>query len=158
MDVARTSRYYQIPFKFPDSPAGSAFPPPPFSTKLANQVICAAGSDAEEVARILWRELYGRGNATPFRSDTAEPLKELLGQDYSQYVDQVGDFKQTFISFTDEAVAKGAFGTPTMLITNAHGNTEFFFGSDRFLQIADFIGADASALINKPHSVWRSRL
>lgn len=107
----------------------------------------------------MWDELYGRGNAAPFRSDTAEPLAALLGQTYSHCVDKADDFKQAFISFTEEAIAGGAFGVPTMLITNAQGETEFFFGSDRFLQIADFIGADATALIsNRPRSMWHSRL
>lgn len=43
---------------------------------------------------------------------------------------------------TDEAVALGAFGAPTMICTNSAGKTEFFFGSDRFEHVAMFLGEE----------------
>ncbi|KAF4457516.1 hypothetical protein F53441_566 [Fusarium austroafricanum] len=41
---------------------------------------------------------------------------------------------------TAEAVKKGAFGAPWLMVTNADGKSEAFFGSDRFNHIYRFLG------------------
>ncbi|KAG0025886.1 hypothetical protein BGZ82_009798 [Podila clonocystis] len=48
--------------------------------------------------------------------------------------------KKIFKDNTDEAVAKGAFGAPTLLVKQAgSGQEHLFFGSDRFESIAGFL-------------------
>jgi len=46
--------------------------------------------------------------------------------------------KQELKSVTDEAVDRGAFGSPTMFFTENDGeNEQMFWGSDRFEMVAD---------------------
>lgn len=153
-DLERTAALYNIPLVMPKSQDGKSFQSPPFSTKNANHLICSI-EDLEKrikVTTILWNELYGRGNSTPFHENDIQPLFEILNQSIAI----PGSAKQTYISNTEEATLKGAFGSPTMIITNPEGKEELFFGSDRFLHVAAFIGADASALINE--SLFRSKV
>lgn len=50
------------------------------------------------------------------------------------------EIKKIFRDNTDEAVAKGAFGAPTLLVKQAGSDQEhLFFGSDRFESIAGFL-------------------
>lgn len=50
------------------------------------------------------------------------------------------EIKKIFKHNTDEAVTKGAFGAPTLLIKQAGSDQEhLFFGSDRFESIAGFL-------------------
>ncbi|KAJ3474410.1 hypothetical protein NLG97_g9858 [Lecanicillium saksenae] len=48
-------------------------------------------------------------------------------------------FKDSVKKVTDEALAKGAFGAPWIWVTNAKGQEEPFFGSDRFNHIYAFL-------------------
>ena len=131
----------------PKTQDGKSFRSPPFSTNHANHLICSI-EDTEkriEVTATLWNELYGNGNSTPFHEDDIQPLFRILNQS----IPILESAEETYLSNTQEAMSKGAFGAPTMIITNPEGKEEFFFGSDRFLHVADFIGADASALVNK---------
>lgn len=50
------------------------------------------------------------------------------------------DVKLALKERTQEIIEWGAFGAPSMLVTNAEGKTEFFFGSDRWEHVADFLG------------------
>lgn len=146
-DLERTAAFYSIPFVRPGTQSGKSLPSPPLSTKHANHLICAI-EDPEhriEVTAALWDELYGKGNSIPFQEDDVQPLFAVLKE--SIYIPESA--KQTCISNTRDAISKGAFGAPTMIITNSEGKKEFFFGSDRFLHVAEFIGADASVLANK---------
>ena len=48
--------------------------------------------------------------------------------------------KKKLSDFTQEALDGGAFGAPWWVITNANGETERFFGSDRWDHVCDFLG------------------
>ncbi|KAM3438473.1 hypothetical protein MY4824_003253 [Beauveria thailandica] len=58
-------------------------------------------------------------------------------------VDEIMDgraaFKDSLKKETEEALAKGAFGAPWIWVTNAKGQEEPFFGSDRFNHVYAFL-------------------
>ncbi len=81
----------------------------------------------------------------------ADVLREVLGQvtetvgggrklfspaEVDKIMDGRGAFKDSVIKETDEAMAKGAFGAPWIWATNAKGQGEPFFGSDRYVNLA----------------------
>jgi glutathione S-transferase kappa 1 len=73
-------------------------------------------------------------------------LKSVLGEcmseeDVGYHISRAGssEIKGMLKRRTQEAVDAGAFGAPSMLITNGEGKTEFFFGSDRFEHVALFL-------------------
>ncbi|KAF9936391.1 Glutathione S-transferase kappa 1 [Modicella reniformis] len=75
-------------------------------------------------------------------------------QSYLQLATQP-EIKQIFKEYTDEAIARGVFGAPTIIIkkTGEPADKEYlFFGSDRFEVIAAFLGQPYSGLIPKNSS------
>ena len=54
--------------------------------------------------------------------------------------------KEALKKNTSDAVDAGSYGAPTILVTK-NGKTEFFFGSDRFYHIADFLGIPYTDII-----------
>ncbi len=50
---------------------------------------------------------------------------------------QTDEVKQGLIANTDHAVARGAFGIPTMFVGPKDGDTEMFFGKERLGQIEE---------------------
>lgn len=57
--------------------------------------------------------------------------KDLLARAQSEEV------KQALVANTDHAVARGAFGIPTMFVGPRGGDTEMFFGKERLAQIEE---------------------
>ncbi|KAK2070646.1 hypothetical protein P8C59_005123 [Phyllachora maydis] len=71
------------------------------------------------------------------------------------------NMKDALTATTQEALGRGAFGCPWLWVTNAAGESEPFFGSDRFHFVYDFLGLpyndvtllsvkDASSQYGKP--------
>ncbi|WP_073974626.1 2-hydroxychromene-2-carboxylate isomerase [Erythrobacter donghaensis] len=52
---------------------------------------------------------------------------------------QTDDVKQGLVANTDAAVARGAFGIPTMFVGPRGGTTEMFFGKERLGQIEELL-------------------
>jgi len=50
--------------------------------------------------------------------------------------------KKRLIKETEDVVARGAFGAPSIFLKTKDGNEEYFFGSDRFDQIFPMIGIE----------------
>lgn len=50
---------------------------------------------------------------------------------------QTDEVKQGLVAATDHAVARGAFGIPTMFVGPKGGDTEMFFGKERLDQVED---------------------
>ena len=48
--------------------------------------------------------------------------------------------KKRLTDLTQEALDDGCFGAPWWIITNSKGETESFFGSDRWDHVCDFLG------------------
>eukprot|EP00004_Rigifila_ramosa_P018727 TRINITY_DN4693_c0_g1_i2.p3 TRINITY_DN4693_c0_g1~~TRINITY_DN4693_c0_g1_i2.p3 ORF type:complete len:184 (-),score=51.44 TRINITY_DN4693_c0_g1_i2:34-585(-) len=121
----------------------------PCNTIVPMRVLTAASVHAPEVvvplARELWARYWGKQMHIKTAADveqacaaagvpaaTAQKLLALAGTE---------EVKAALKKATDEAVERGAFGAPVMLVTPA-GQTEaeFFFGSDRFEQMAFLYG------------------
>lgn len=69
-------------------------------------------------------------------------LTPIVGDKVQDMIHLAADpeIKKVFKNNTDEAVAKGAFGAPTLLVKQAGSDQEhLFFGSDRFECIAGFL-------------------
>ncbi|KAF8979684.1 hypothetical protein BGZ46_005144, partial [Entomortierella lignicola] len=76
---------------------------------------------------------------------------ESKTQSYIQMASQP-EIKQTFKENTDEAIARGVFGAPTLIVRKAgepEGKECLFFGSDRFEAIAAYLGLPYPGLIHK---------
>ncbi|TQV99946.1 hypothetical protein V2A60_005363 [Cordyceps javanica] len=84
----------------------------------------------------------------------ADVLREVLGEatetikggrklftpaEVDKIMDGRAAFKDSVKKETDEALAKGAFGAPWIWATNAKGESEPFFGSDRFNHVYAFL-------------------
>lgn len=54
---------------------------------------------------------------------------------------QTDEVKQILVANTDDAVARGAFGIPTMFVGPKDGKTEMFFGKERLAQIEEELSA-----------------
>lgn len=52
------------------------------------------------------------------------------------------EVKNRLKDLTSEALNDGAFGAPWWKITNSKGETEVFFGSDRWDHVFEFIGEE----------------
>lgn len=50
--------------------------------------------------------------------------------------------KQALVANTEEAVARGVFGSPTAFVTSEAGEVQMLFGSDRMEQMAHLLGLE----------------
>ncbi|PJF18227.1 hypothetical protein PSACC_01943 [Paramicrosporidium saccamoebae] len=124
------------------------------STKAPELVVHAARTvvseeDVGRIVEVLWTEFFGKGDSTLFTSDPWS-LKPLIAPLFSAEIvesilTKAHEMEETLRSTTDEALAAGAFGAPIMLITK-DDQTQFFFGSDRFHHIAQFLSTDPRPL------------
>ena len=123
------ARKLGVPFKFP---AVHPFNPLPL-LRLA----IAADCDPDAVRRIfrfVWRD--GRLGDLPI--EWAELMSELHLPDAQQRIESP-EVKAALHRNTDEAIAKGVFGVPTLAIGD-----ELFWGVDATAMAADYVAADCS--------------
>jgi glutathione S-transferase kappa 1 len=138
-DVRRSLAYLGLeePKKFPPS----AFPVSTILAQRALTVLSAEGREVDQlkVAEALWRSYF------MFDQDISQPavvqeiLESVLGAEETKDVlTKAGgaETKDRLKAVTEDAVARGAFGAPTMFV-----NTKsMYFGADRFHLIAHELG------------------
>ncbi|EMF12234.1 DSBA family oxidoreductase [Sphaerulina musiva SO2202] len=94
----------------------------------------------------LWEALWGIGgeNRDVSRVDVlAEVLRKYFGEGEVELIMKGAvdaKYKKLLVDETARLVDQGAFGAPWLLVTNADGREESFFGSDRWHFIYQFLG------------------
>jgi glutathione S-transferase kappa 1 len=135
-DLARSSRYFDVPLKFPDD-----FPTNTIAAMRLLTLIAAEQPEKHEaLARALWQRYWGEGQDV--RADSgliaacAAADVDVAAIERSANDDNKGRLREA----TDEAVARGAFGFPAIFVTDADGDEQMYFGSDRFSLMAHELG------------------
>ncbi|RBR21937.1 uncharacterized protein FIESC28_04689 [Fusarium coffeatum] len=72
--------------------------------------------------------------------DGGSDKKLFSNEDVEKIMKGRESMKERVKEMTGEAVKKGAFGAPWLMVTNGEGKSEAFFGSDRFNHIYKFLG------------------
>ena len=121
-DLDRLARFHGIPFNTP-----SEFPR--LTVKPLRALLSLPKEDLPEAVHQLYRAYWVEDRDI---SD-ASVLADLLG---AEAVEKTGDpeIKQSLIQATDEAVSRGLFGAPTLLV-----GQEMFFGHDRMDLLEAFL-------------------
>lgn len=153
-DIQRNARYFEIPLKLP--------PNFPSNTIKAMRILTAMKEQfpdmLENASRAFFRLYWVEGQDITNMEVVSRAL-EAIGcnsEECEKLVQQTEDssIKEKLKAATEEAVARGSFGAPTMFVKRAgQENLEMFFGSDRFPHIAIHIGEQFHGPV--PH---RSRL
>lgn len=118
------ARQRNIPFRMP--------PQHPFNPLAALRLLCALGPTLER-ARIASQFVFGEGNDP----STPEGLAELggrLGATNATALASAPASKDLLRANTDEAMARGIWGVPTLLIDG-----ELFWGADSLPMALDFL-------------------
>lgn len=131
-DLARSSRYYQVPLSFP-----AEFPTN--TIKAMRLLTAVAANDAEHheaLARALWQRYWGEGQGVTSPEDLAAACV-VAGVDVA-ILDTLDndDVKLGLRAATDEAVERGAFGFPAIFLKDEDGDEQMYFGSDRLQLLA----------------------
>ena len=120
------ARRLAIPFKMP--------PEHPFNPLPLLRLAIACDSSAEAVQRIfrfVWRD----GRLPDLPIEWAELVHDLRLPDAERRIGDA-DVKEELRRNTDEAIARGVFGVPTLAIGD-----EIFWGADATQMAADFVAA-----------------
>ncbi|XXQ31472.1 Glutathione S-transferase kappa [Plasmodiophora brassicae] len=138
-DLARSCREAGLPpFRMPEG-----FPM--VSTLLAQRVLAAIpdNNDRARATSALFRASLQEGR----RLDEAAVRQALASAGFpSDVTDKLvaaaasPGVKAKLQKQTEQALALGAFGAPTIIVKRPGAPDEFFFGSDRFHQIAPLVG------------------
>ena len=164
-DLARACHMHGIPFM----PAADFLKT---NTRGAGLVATAANcwveagrlhpEQTEALIAAIWDEFFAQRNASIFTENPADLLPvvgRLLTEESAQELIQLAERLETLQRLqatTDEAIAQGAYGAPTMIVARQGSKeSEFFFGSDRFHHIADFLGVDPRSFFD--HTVEHHR-
>lgn len=119
-DTVRTARLLGVPYGPPASH--------PFNPLLALRVATLPGSDAEKRARIdaLFTAAWARGEPIDTQ-DSAARVLDAAGLDGGDLVRRAIEpaNKERLRARTDDAIARGVFGVPTMIVSGA-----MFWGVD----------------------------
>lgn len=114
----------------------------PFNSILFQRLLYAAHQDgrgvsfAEALLRAVWEE--GIDIASPEAIGAAITAAGFDAADLFARA-QTDAVKQGLVASTDAAVARGAFGIPTMWVGQGDGSDEMFFGKERLGQIEDLL-------------------
>lgn len=131
-DLARSSRYFDVPLSFP-----SEFPT---NTIVPMRLLCLVRRDdpvrLEALSRALWRRYWGEGLTVSGVDDVRAVCVDVgIDPGLCERL-QDDDVKQLLRDATDEAVARGAFGFPAMFVRDEDGDEQMYFGSDRLPLLA----------------------
>ncbi len=120
-DVKLWSKFYAVPFRFPDK-----FPINTLAAQRAG-VAAARMGKAEEFAKRVMRAHFGEGRDVS-QPDELKACAADAGLDGEALLAQTQDqsVKDELKSNTDEAVRRGAFGAPTFFV-----GERMFWGNDR---------------------------
>ncbi|KAF9363374.1 Glutathione S-transferase kappa 1 [Mortierella sp. NVP85] len=138
-DLVRVSAAAGIPFRFP-----SQFPL--LTIQPMRLLIVLQRHAADKYEQCIEKEEYWYNDKNITEKDVlAAALTPILGsaEKFEGYYEMTAqkEVKQQLIDNTDEAVAAGAFGAPTMIVKKAGSNKgHLIFGSDRFEMIAHMLG------------------
>lgn len=114
----------------------------PFNSITLQRMLFAADQDgrgvqfAESLLRPIWEE--GLDIISPEAVGAAVAAAGFDAADLFARA-QTDEVKQGLVANTDAAVARGAFGIPTMFVRPRGGHTEMFFGKERLGQIEDLL-------------------
>jgi glutathione S-transferase kappa 1 len=146
-DLMRSAQFYGIILRPPKDFLSISTKAPELVVHAAKMVV--SGEDVGRIVKALWTEFFGKGDSSSFTSDpwSLKPLLDPLfpAETVESIITKAHEMDKTLRDTTDEALAAGAFGAPIMLITKDN-QTEFFFGSDRFHHIAQFLDTDPRPL------------
>jgi 2-hydroxychromene-2-carboxylate isomerase len=128
-DLARWAELYKVPFQFPAS-----FPP---NTVRAMRACCAA--DAKGKVRSMALALftgYWTRDVDPSSDEAIAQASLASGLDAAEILAAVTTqpVKDRLRANTDEALAAGAFGAPTIVYQDT-----LFWGNDRLIQLDHFL-------------------
>lgn len=129
-DIIRSSRYYAVPFAFPDK-----FP---LSTQAARAYYWLHGQDctkAREFAHAVFRAYWVDGRDIADLAVVQE-IAAGLGIDKNALAEAVAkpEIKERLKAETDGAIAKGMFGAPYFIVDG-----EPFWGADRLPQMEKWL-------------------
>lgn len=137
-DTPRIASLLRVPYK----PSRNF----PANTLTAQRLLTSVpDQDKVKAALAISTAYWGRGLDIGETPVVHQVLRDLFGEKaLEKFISEAATdaVKDQLKRTTQEALDAGAFGAPTMLVTNEEGKTEFFFGSDRFDHIAAFIGKE----------------
>ncbi|MBT5226515.1 MAG: 2-hydroxychromene-2-carboxylate isomerase [Proteobacteria bacterium] len=130
-DVKRFARYWDIPFVIPSHW--------PIATVNACRAFYLLEEDDHDAAKQLARALYHayfRDNQDISDPETVVAVASELGHDPTQIAEgiQTGPIKQKLRAVNDEALARGVFGSPFIIV-----DSESFWGADRLDQVDQWL-------------------
>ena len=131
-DLARSSRYFEVPLQFPTGFPGNTIA----AMRLLTLVAEEQPRHHEDLARALWRAYWSDDVDI---ADVGNLKAACVGVGIDDaLVDRAGDAdnKARLRGATEEAVARGAFGFPAMFVGNDDGGEDLYFGSDRLALLA----------------------
>lgn len=112
----------------------------PFNSITLQRMLLAADQEgrgvqfAEALLPAIWEDgidINDPGEIASVIEDAGFDERDLFRRSQTEEV------KQGLVANTDHAVARGAFGIPTMFVGPKGGDTEMFFGKERLGQIED---------------------
>jgi len=142
-DVIRQRNYWGIPLNQP-----SNFPEKAMvkGTILAQRFLTAIElkqpNYLESAARELWMRMWSRDESVHMVEDLQQVAKKISLPDADRLIKMCDsdEVKNRLKASTEEAIEKGAFGAPWIVVTTADGVEHSFWGSDRLYLIGDLIG------------------
>ena len=130
-DVKRFARYWDIPFIIP-----SHWPVATVNSCRAFYLLEETDHDAaKQLARALYRA-YFRDDQDISDPETVVAVASELGHDQTQIAEsiQTDPIKQKLRAVNDEALARGVFGSPFIIV-----DLESFWGADRLDQVDQWL-------------------
>lgn len=144
---SRASRFYNVPLKVKEDPIthigiiGSLS-----QQRYVTGVLKNCPDKLEEVCRQIWMRSWGPSDSTTHSEEDLVEVSKRAGLSGSEIANCLmswknDEIKQKLKETTAEAIERGVFGVPTMIIEKG-GEEELFWGSDRFEMIAHVIGKE----------------
>jgi 2-hydroxychromene-2-carboxylate isomerase len=132
LDMHRWASWFDVPFQMP--------PTHPNRTVLALRAAIASGPDLARASHALFRAYWAEGRDLS-QPEVVRAALDSAGLDGEALVRRAGDadIKDDLRARTDEAIARGVFGAPTMFVTSG-GETEVFWGQDRLHFVEKALG------------------
>ncbi len=141
-DLIRSAEYFQVPL----SPPSEAVT---LTTIRPMRLLISVSKEIPDslfaLTRSLWEKHWRDGKDTSqdavlSEAMSAASISELQVGALLRRIEESA-IKRSLREATDEAVARGAFGAPTLFVDTTQGE-EMFFGSDRFPLVARCLGVE----------------
>lgn len=155
----RWAQRFNIPMKEHQPPGF------PANTLPIQRVLTAIDMEfPEELVRtidLLYQTSFAEHQPVHERECLAALLKRTLGAEKTEHVLQRStsdDVKSLLTERTNGIVAKGSFGVPWFIATNADGKMDHFWGFDNIGLVADHLGLDRPRASGGGERGWRAML